>query len=391
MLTQMPEVESAFVALNADTGAIRALVGGFEFGKNKFNHVTQSVRQPGSSFKPFVYSASLEKGITPTTLIADEPLFVPSTNGEEDWTPKNYDGKYDGPMTLKEGLARSKNMISIRVLQEIGPEYAQKWALKFGFDPKDVPPYLTMALGAVTTNPLQLANGYAVFANGGYRVRPYLIEKITDASGRVVAEAKPAQAGNEANRVIDARNAFMMQRLLGEVVNRGTAARAKALGRSDIGGKTGTTNDSHDAWFAGFNPDIAAVAWVGYDQPRNLGARETGGGLALPIWIDYMQVALADQPEKPQAVPRGIEYIDGNYYYSEYTPGYGVDRIDVEEEPPQGEIPSLFNFLKGLGGALSDDEKAEEPAGQPSGRQPGPPGRRTPSFERDEIEQLFGN
>lgn len=391
MLTQMPEVESAFVALDTKTGAIRALVGGFEFRRNKFNHVTQSIRQPGSSFKPFVYSASLEKGVTPTTLIADEPLIVPSTNGDPDWTPKNYDGKYDGPITLKEGLARSKNMISIRVLQQISPEYAQQWTTKFGFDPKDVPPYLTMALGAVTTNPLQIANGYAVFANGGYRVKPYLIEKIVDSSGRVVAQARPAEAGNDSNRVIDARNAFMMKRLLREVVDRGTAVRAKSLGRGDIGGKTGTTNDSHDAWFAGFNPDIAAVAWVGYDQPRNLGARETGGGLALPIWIDYMKVALKDQPEKPQVIPPGVDYVDGNYYYSEYTPGFGVDRIDVEDELPQNEIPSLFNFLKGLGGVLSGDES--EPDTQPAApeRKQGPPGRRSPSYQRDEIERLFGN
>lgn len=392
MLTQMPEVESAFIALDTKTGAIRALVGGFEFRRNKFNHVTQSIRQPGSSFKPFVYSASLEKGVTPTTLIADEHLIVPSTNGDPDWTPKNYDGKYDGPITLKEGLARSKNMISIRVLQQISPQFAQQWTTKFGFNPKDVPPYLTMALGAVTTNPLQIANGYAVFANGGYRVKPYLIEKIVDASGRVVAQARPAEAGNESNRVIDARNAFMMKRLLREVVDRGTAVRAKSLGRGDIGGKTGTTNDSHDAWFAGFNPDIAAVAWVGYDQPRNLGARETGGGLALPIWIDYMKVALGDLPEKPQVIPPGVDYVDGNYYYSEYTPGYGIDRIDVEEELPQNEIPSLFNFLKGLGGALTgdDSDSGTQPAA-PEKKQ-GPPGRRTtPSYQRDEIERLFGN
>lgn len=391
MLTQLPEVESAFVALDTKTGAIRALVGGFEFRRNKFNHVTQSIRQPGSSFKPFVYSASLEKGITPTTLIADEPILVPAANGSPAWAPKNYDGKYDGPITLKEGLARSKNMISIRLIQQISPEYAQQWSTKFGFDPKDVPPYLTMALGAVTTNPLQIANGYAVFANGGYRVKPYLIEKIVDASGRVVAQAKPAEAGNQDNRVIDARNAFLMKRLLREVIDRGTAVKAKSLGRGDIGGKTGTTNDSHDAWFAGFNPDIAAVAWVGYDQPRNLGARETGGGLALPIWIDYMKVALQDIPEKPQVVPPGVSYVDGNYYYSEYTPGFGIDRIDVEEELPQNEIPSLFNFLKGLGDALGGDESGSDAQTAQPERNPGPPGRRSPSYERDEIERLFGN
>ena len=391
MLTQLPEVEAAFIAINPNDGSIRALSGGFEFSRNKFNHVTQSTRQPGSAFKPFVYSAALEKGVTPTTLVADEPIFVPAdTPGGKDWSPKNYDGKYDGPMTIKEGLAKSKNMVSIRVLQEITPQYGQRWATKFGFPAANVPPYLTMALGAVTTNPLQMANAFAVFANSGYRVKPYLIEKITDGSGRIVARARPAVAGEEANRVIDARNAFLTTRLLREVVERGTATRAKVLNRGDIVGKTGTTNDSHDAWFAGYNSDIAAVAWVGYDQPRNLGARETGGGLALPIWIDYMKVALADLPEKPQVVPPGIEYIDGNYYYAEYTPGNGISRIDVGGG--SDDIPSLFNFLKGLGGML--EGSGETPiSGNPTagdGTTHTAPARpRDPP--KDDIERLFGN
>lgn len=392
MLTQLPEVEAAFIAINPQDGAIRALSGGFEFSRNKFNHVTQATRQPGSAFKPFVYSAALEKGVTPTTLVADEPIFVPAdTPGGKDWSPKNYDGKYDGPMLLKEGLAKSKNMVSIRVLQEITPQYGQRWATQFGFPAANVPPYLTMALGAVTTNPLQMASAFAVFANSGYRVKPYLIEKITDGSGRIVARARPAVAGEEANRVIDARNAFLTTRLLREVVERGTATRAKVLNRGDIVGKTGTTNDSHDAWFAGYNSDISAVAWVGYDQPRNLGARETGGGLALPIWIDYMRVALADLPEKPQPVPPGIEYIDGNYYYSEYTPGNGISRIDVNEG--SDDIPSLFNFLKGLGGMLEGNAEppvSNNPMAGDSTAIP-PPARPRDPPPRDEIERLFGN
>ena len=332
-----------------------------------------------------------EKGITPTTLVADEPIFVPAdTPGGKDWSPKNYDGKYDGPMLLKEGLAKSKNMVSIRVLQEITPQYGQRWATQFGFPAANVPPYLTMALGAVTTNPLQMASAFAVFANSGYRVKPYLIEKITDGTGRIVARARPAVAGEEANRVIDARNAFLTTRLLREVVERGTATRAKVLNRGDIVGKTGTTNDSHDAWFAGYNSDISAVAWVGYDQPRNLGARETGGGLALPIWIDYMKVALADSPEKPQVVPPGIEYIDGNYYYSEYTPGNGVGRIDVNGGGD--DIPSLFNFLKGLGGMLEGSGEAPI-SGNPTagdGTSHAAPARPREQ-PRDDIERLFGN
>ncbi|HEX4918308.1 MAG TPA: penicillin-binding protein 1A [Limnobacter sp.] len=395
MLTQLPEVEAAFVAINSNNGAIRALAGGFEFSRNKFNHVTQATRQPGSAFKPFVYSAALEKGVTPTTLVADEPIFVPAdTPGGKDWSPKNYDGKYDGPMLLKEGLAKSKNMVSIRVLQEVTPQFAQRWATQFGFPAENVPAYLTMALGAVTTNPLQMASAYAVFSNGGYRIKPYLIEKIEDGSGRVVARARPAVAGEEANRVIDERNAFLTTRLLREVVERGTATRAKVLNRGDIVGKTGTTNDSHDAWFAGYNPDIAAVAWVGYDQPRNLGARETGGGLALPIWIDYMRVALSDMPEKPQVVPAGIEFIDGNYYYAEYTPGQGIARIDVGGGG--NDIPSLFNFLKGLGGMLESGGGAtpgNNSTGGGDGTSHATPGnnRSKEAPAQDEIERLFGN
>ncbi|WP_370262832.1 penicillin-binding protein 1A [Limnobacter sp.] len=392
MLTQLPEVEAAFVAINSSDGAIRALAGGFEFSRNKFNHVTQATRQPGSAFKPFVYSAALEKGVTPTTLVADEPIFVPAdTPGGKDWSPKNYDGKYDGPMVLKEGLAKSKNMVSIRVLQEVTPQFAQRWATQFGFPVENVPAYLTMALGAVTTNPLQMASAYAVFSNGGYRIKPYLIEKIEDGSGRIVARARPAVAGEEANRVIDARNAFLTTRLLREVVERGTATRAKVLNRGDIVGKTGTTNDSHDAWFAGYNPDISAVAWVGYDQPRNLGARETGGGLALPIWIDYMRVALADRPEKPQAVPPGIDFVDGNYYYTEYTPGQGIARIDVGGS--NNDIPSLFNFLKGLGGMLEGGSQGAAPTSSGDGTSHvAPRGNSRPrEAPQDDIERLFGN
>lgn len=390
MLTQIPEVEAAFIALNPKNGAIRAMAGGFEFQRNKFNHVTQSTRQPGSSFKPFVYSAALEKGVMPTTIVNDSPIFFPaSVPGGQDWSPKNYDGKYDGPMQLKDALAKSKNMVSIRVLQKATPQFAQKWAMNFGFSEEAVPPYLTMALGAVTTNPLQMASAYAVFANGGYRIKPYLIEKITDNTGRVVATAKPAVAGEEANRVIDERNAFMMTKLLREVVERGTATRARALNRGDIVGKTGTTNDSHDAWFAGYNRDIVGVSWVGYDQPRNLGARETGGGLALPMWIEYMKVALNSSPEVPLVVPAGVEMVAGNYYYTEYTPGQGVAKIEGGEGEEDG--PGLFNFLKGLGGVFNSEGGA--PPQPPSGGDstlavPVPtPKNQVP----DEIEKRFGN
>lgn len=335
-ITQMPEVESAFIAINSHDGAIRALVGGFDFSRNKFNHVTQAWRQPGSSFKPFIYSAALEKGLSPATLVNDAPIsFDAEQTGGQAWVPKNYDGKYDGPMTLRTGLSKSKNMVSIRVLDKIGAKYGQEYATRFGFDPARNPPYLTLALGAGAVTPLQTAGAYAVFANGGYKVNPYLISKVTDADGRVLSEVNPARAGDETNRVIDARNAFMMDDLLKSVVRSGTATRAqRALERPDIAGKTGTTNDSFDAWFAGYHPSIVGVAWMGFDQPKNLGNRETGGGLALPIWIDYMQQALKGVPVVEHRMPDGVMQINGDYYYTENPPGIGVTSLGLSDLPP---------------------------------------------------------
>jgi penicillin-binding protein 1A len=333
-ITQVPEVEAALVACNTDDGAIRALVGGFAFNRNKFNRVTQAWRQPGSGFKPFIYSAALEKGFMTTTIIDDAPISIdPAVTGGQLWEPKNYDGKFEGPMPLHTGLAKSKNMVSIRVLQTIGPTYAQDYSTRFGFDPQKHPPYLTMALGAGAATPWQMVGAYSVFANGGYKIDPYLVSRITDSEGRVLAKANPIRAGLESARVIDGRNAFIMNTLLREVVNSGTAVRAKALGRSDLAGKTGTTNDSHDAWFAGFQPSIAAIAWVGFDQPRKLGDRETGGGLALPIWMAYMGKALQGVPELPLQVPPGVVQIDDDWYYAETTPGHGIASVGVNETP----------------------------------------------------------
>lgn len=306
-VTQLPQVEAAFVALEPNSGAIESLVGGFDFYRNQFNHVTQASRQPGSSFKPFVYSAALEKGITPATVINDAPLFFSAAQtGGDEWEPKNYDGTFDGPMRVRTALAKSKNMVSIRILRSIGPSYAQDYAAKFGFDPKLTPAYLTLALGAGQTNPLQMAGAYAVFANGGFRVKPYFIKKIVDARGTVIFEETPSIAGKDAEQAIDPRNAFIMTTLLRDVVRAGTATKAKALGRGDLAGKTGTTNDSYDAWFAGYNASLVGVAWVGYDQPRSLGERETGGAAALPIWINYMKTALKGVPEKALATPKGV-------------------------------------------------------------------------------------
>jgi penicillin-binding protein 1A len=325
-ITQMPEVESAFISASPDDGAIRALVGGFDYNRSKFNHVTQAWRQPGSSFKPFIYSASLEKGLSPATIINDAPIvFDAGQTGGQAWEPKNYDGKYEGPMTMRKGLTKSKNMISIRILNKIGAKYGQEYATRFGFDADKNPAYLTLALGAGSVTPMQMAGAYSVFANGGYKVNPYLISKITDSNGKVLSQAVPDKAGNEANRVIDGRNAFLMDSMLKDVARYGTAAKAQAtLKRPDLAGKTGTTNDSIDAWFAGYQAHLVGIAWIGFDQPKNLGNRETGGGLALPIWIGYMQKALKGIPVEERTVPEGIIQANGDYYYSEYPPGSGV-------------------------------------------------------------------
>ena len=331
-ITQMPEVESAFVAVNTDDGSIRALVGGFDFNRNKFNHVTQAWRQPGSSFKPFIYSASLEKGLSPATIINDAPIrFDAAQTGGQAWEPKNYDGKYEGPMSVRKGLSRSKNMVSIRILHQIGAKYGQEYATRFGFDADKNPPYLTLALGAGAVTPLQMAGAYAVFANGGYKINPYLISKITDGAGNVLSQVSPDTAGDEANRVIDARNAFLMDSIMKDVVRSGTATKALTLKRPDLAGKTGTTNDSVDAWFAGYQPKIVGVAWLGFDQPKNLGAKETGGAAALPIWIGYMQKALKDVPVEEPVVPEGLIQVAGEYYYAEYPPGLGIRSLGLDE------------------------------------------------------------
>jgi penicillin-binding protein 1A len=338
-ITQLPEVESAFVAVDPSDGQIRALVGGFDYNRSKFNHVTQAWRQPGSSFKPFIYSASLERGFSPATLINDAPIsFDAGSTGGQAWEPKNYDAKYEGPMTMRRGLTKSKNMISIRILNKIGARYGQEYATRFGFDADKNPPYLTLALGAGATTPLQMSGAYSVFANGGYRISPYLISKVTDADGKVLSEARPERAGVEANRVIDERNAYLMDSMLRDVARYGTAAKAQqALKRPDIGGKTGTTNDSMDAWFAGYTPHLVGIAWMGYDQPRNLGNKETGGGLALPIWIGFMQKALKEVPVEERTVPAGLVKYGDEYYYAENPPGTGVQSLDVGTPPPPGE------------------------------------------------------
>jgi len=347
---QMPQAEAAFISMDPDDGAILSLIGGFDFDRNKFNHVTQAFRQPGSSFKPFIYSAALEKGFTPATVVNDAPFFVPAAQaGGQDWEPHNYDGKYDGPMRIRTALAKSKNMVTIRVLQAIGPQYAQDYIARFGFDPKLHPAYLTMGLGAGAATPLQMAVAYSVFANGGYRVAPYLIEKITDSRGNTLSQAKPVIAGANAERVIDPRNAFIMTTLLHDVTVYGTAARVNVefKGRKDLAGKTGTTNDMVDAWFCGYTPSIVGIAWIGYDQPRTLGNNETGSAAALPIWISYMSKILKSVPEKVMEPPEGVVSVRINpetglrddsssvsdWFLNEYTPRRSEDSLAPVSAP----------------------------------------------------------
>ena len=333
-ITQLPEVEGAFIALDPRNGAIKAMVGGFDYEKNKFNHVTQAWRQPGSSFKPFIYSAALEKGFTPATIINDSALFFDAgVTGGQPWEPRNYDGKFDGPISLRTGLAKSKNMVSIRILQAIGPQYAREWVTRFGFDEDKHLPYLTMALGAGSVTPMQMATAFSVFANGGYRVNPWLISKVTEQKGKTLMEIKP-QALDESVRAIGARNAFIMNSLLQEVTRTGTAAKAQALlKRTDLFGKTGTTNDSMDAWFAGFQPSLAAVSWIGYDTPRKLGNTETGGRLSLPVWISFMEHALKGIPVTQYAAPEGVVNSGGEWFYDEYANGRGVGSLGLQEKP----------------------------------------------------------
>ncbi len=375
-ITQLPEVEGAFVALDPRDGAIHALVGGFDFNKNKFNHVTQAWRQPGSGFKPFIYSAALEKGFTPSTIVNDAPLFFDAgVTGGQPWEPKNYDGKFEGLMPLHRALAQSKNMVSIRILQAVGAQNAQDWITRFGFDAEKHPPYLTMALGAGSVTPMQMAIGYSVFANGGYRVNPWLVTKITDQKGKSLVESQPPLP-NEAVRAIDARNAFIMDRLLQEVARSGTAAKAQRdLKRPDLYGKTGTTNDSIDTWFNGFHQTLVAIVWMGYDNPRSLGDRETGGGLSLPVWINFMETALKGVPVMEPSAPQGVVNVGGEWYFEEYARGAGVGSLGVAPAAATGSPQGP-----------PEDKSLANSEGLPPTRQPLPS-----TDERKSILDLFRN
>jgi len=339
-LTTLPLVEVAFIAISPNNGAVLAMVGGFNFSRNQFNHVTQAWRQAGSSFKPFVYSAALERGVTPASVFMDEPIEVdPFETGGISWSPKNYDGTMEGPLTLRNALAKSKNLVSIRVLEKAGIPFTQEHIAKFGFDMARIPPYMTMALGAGEVTPLSLAAGYAVFANGGRAVTPWHLLKVTDKDGRVLEQFEAPAA----RMVIDPRNAFITSSLMQDVIRRGTATAALKLGRNDLAGKTGTTNDHHDAWFAGFQATRVAVAWMGYDQPRPLGSGETGGGTALPIWVRYMQETLASTPDMPFAMPEGVitTQIDKQTGLINPDPERSVTEFFFQEFPPGSDSTTL--------------------------------------------------
>jgi len=337
-LSQWPQVQAGLVALDPASGRIRALVGGFDFTQQAFNHATQAYRQPGSSFKPFLYSAALERGVMPATLIDDLPYLANNLSDNpsgKPWAPQNYDGRFDGPITLRDALVRSKNLVSVRLAQHVGVGAVRDWAGRFGIDPARQPDNLTLALGSGAASPLQMAQAYAVFANGGWRVPPVLVERITDARGLVLFEAPPAAALSEDTRAVPARNVFIVNSLLADVTRVGTAASARArLKRPDLYGKTGTTNDAVDAWFAGFQPKLVAVVWMGYsDAARSLGERESGSALALPIWIDYMAVALNGVPVQTLDAPAGVQKLDDEWVYEEWSGGGQAAHLRADAPP----------------------------------------------------------
>jgi penicillin-binding protein 1A len=319
-LSQLPSVQGAFVAADPRDGAIQALVGGYDFFAGKFNRATQARRQAGSGFKPFLYASALAKGYTPASVFMDAPIVFDDPGMESTWRPSNYDNDYKGPMRLREALVQSRNLVSIHVLQAVGMGYALNYAQNFGLDKKRLPRDLTLSLGSASLTPLEVLRGYSTIANGGFLIEPYFIQKISDAHGQVLFEAKPVKACPEcppeitvddptaqlARRTLDPQTVYMLTSMMHDVTVRGTAAAVNALGRKDLAGKTGTSNDETDAWFNGFQPTLVATAWVGYDQPTPLGKGEVGGRAALPVWMDFMRGALKGVPDMTPQPPPGM-------------------------------------------------------------------------------------
>jgi len=344
-VSQWPEAEAALVSLDTRTGRVRALVGGFDFGRQPFNHVTQGWRQPGSSIKPLLVSAALEARVMPATMVDDLPFTA--ANG---WSPDNSHGVGTGPISLREGLAASSNMVSVRVLQHVGTHQARDWTTRFGLDAGRQPDNLTLALGTGLVTPLQMARANATFANGGWLVNPVVVEKITDAQGKVLFEAPPPAPLTEETRAIPERNAYVMSSLLADVTRVGTGAKAQAqLKRPDVYGKTGTTDNVVDAWFAGYHPTLATAVWMGFDKPRSLGDRESGARLALPIWIDYMGAALKGVPVvQPHAPPAGLSRVNDDWLYSEWVDGGWVNSITDAQGSQLAGPPTVLDALKEL-------------------------------------------
>ncbi|WP_348697760.1 penicillin-binding protein 1A [Duganella fentianensis] len=336
-ITQVPQVAAAFVSIDSVTGGYHAMVGGFDYNLQKFNHVTQAWRQPGSSIKPFVYSAALEKGFNPSTIINDSPLdLTGAETGNEAWSPKNDDGKFDGPISMRTALSESKNVASVRILRSITVPFAHNYLGKFGFDLAKHPKNLTLALGTGSVTPAQLVGAYAVFANGGYEVEPYFIAKIVDGSGKVISETKPRTSLPDEARKIDPRNAYVADSLMRQVTRTGTGAAVAKLGRPDLAGKTGTSSDAVDGWFAGYGGGIVAVSWMGYDDSKSLGGKEFGATVALPIWIDYMKVALQNRPAQERPVPAGLTQVNGEWLFDEFMGDAARHSLDMEDYVPPG-------------------------------------------------------
>ncbi len=382
---QLPAAQSALVSLDPNNGAIRALVGGFSFEQSNYNRAAQAKRQPGSSFKPFVYSAALDKGYTAATLVNDAPIVFADDALSQVWRPKNDNNTFLGPIRLREALYRSRNLVSIRLLQDLGIDSTLSYIERFGFERKDLPPNLSLALGTASLTPMEIAEGWSTFANGGYKVEPYLIERIEDRNGKQLFNANPAQtpAGIEqraqqsnaalivgdqplpaepilAEQIIDGRTAYIMTSMLQDVIKRGTGRRAMAMGRDDLAGKTGTTNESKDSWFSGYNADYITTVWAGFDQPESLGRNEYGGTVALPIWMSYMGAALKDKPSHLLPEPEGLLTLRVDPHSGRAatpdTPDAYFELFKSEDSPPpMGEFDPGMNIP---GSPLPADEAA---------------------------------
>ncbi|MCD1640221.1 penicillin-binding protein 1A [Pseudomonas stutzeri] len=389
LFSQVPQAQAALVSLDPQDGSIEALAGGFSFGQSNYNRAIQAKRQPGSSFKPFIYSAALDAGYTAASLVNDSPIVFIEEGMDRIWRPKNDNNTFLGPIRMREALYKSRNLVSIRLLQTLGVGHTIDYISRFGFDPQDLPRNLSLALGTATLTPMEIATGWTTFANGGYKIEPYLIQRIEDREGKLLFEANPARVPQHesqdhgvevsaapehelsadeqtdgqprfAERVLDERTAYIMTSMLQDVIKRGTGRRALAMGRDDIAGKTGTTNDSIDSWFSGYNADIVTTVWAGFDQPQSLGRNEYGGTVALPIWMTYMSAVLKDMPEHPPAEPDGllklrVDPVSGRAATPDTPDAYFEVFKSEDSPPPMGEFESGY---QAPGSPLPADEAA---------------------------------